>query len=280
MRRATTKPGAHGTLYLYEIIYTDPSEPGMGRMSTRMWAYNLEHVEQKFYDSGDGWEIISIARVPEGGGSTHRAARHHFAGEARTDRLSDTELYMLRLIDGRPQFGGARRGRGKPSSRAEGDRVIEDLFRRGLIAPERSRHTQLGYSATQAGIAAMDADEEEAEERRKENIRKKPGIWRDRPYQPPAGWQRKTIRDVVPFMGGAQKTRVEFDDGATVMVYGGHGVGVYYTDIARDAEHRQLGADASQEYQYAALRAVLEGVDARFTISDRGTIDAVTVDWN
>jgi len=73
----TTKPGKHGTLYLYEIKYTDPSDEGMGEMSMRRWAYNLEHVEERFYEGpgSEGWQIISIARVPESGGM-HRAARH------------------------------------------------------------------------------------------------------------------------------------------------------------------------------------------------------------
>lgn len=74
---STTKPGKHGPLYLYEVTYTDPSDDGIGQLTQRIWAYNLEHAEEKFYEAPDaeGWRIVSLARVPEGG-SMHRAKRH------------------------------------------------------------------------------------------------------------------------------------------------------------------------------------------------------------
>jgi hypothetical protein len=78
----TTKPGKHGTLYLYQIEYKDDS-PESPQFSTRLWAYNLEHAEERFYEGLDseGWRIISIARVPESG-SMHRATRHRPIHEA------------------------------------------------------------------------------------------------------------------------------------------------------------------------------------------------------
>lgn len=60
-----TKPGKHGTLYLYSVTYTD----GFGRDKVRMWGYSKEDVEERFFrrtgpeSSDEGWEIISIERV-------------------------------------------------------------------------------------------------------------------------------------------------------------------------------------------------------------------------
>ena len=75
-----TKPGRHGTLYLYAVKYTDRYDPAMGQDTTRLWAYNMDHVEDRFYDEssdeeGDGWVIVSIARVLARG-SQHRAIQH------------------------------------------------------------------------------------------------------------------------------------------------------------------------------------------------------------
>jgi hypothetical protein len=66
MNNAITKPGEHGTLYLYEIKYTDPSDSDcMGTMSQRVFAYNTEHALDKFYNSvdADGWKALSTSRV-------------------------------------------------------------------------------------------------------------------------------------------------------------------------------------------------------------------------
>ncbi len=80
MTKPTTKPGKHGTLYLYELTYTDTSDPGMGESTTRLWAYNLEHVEDKFYGAPDtdGWTLLRAARVPADSSSMHRATQHAF----------------------------------------------------------------------------------------------------------------------------------------------------------------------------------------------------------
>lgn len=80
MTKSTTKPGKHGALYLYELTYTDTSDPGMGDITCRLWAYNLEHVEDKFYSApdADGWTLLRAARVPADSNSMHRAAQHSF----------------------------------------------------------------------------------------------------------------------------------------------------------------------------------------------------------
>ena len=77
--RPLSKPGAHGTLYRYALTYTDRYDAGCAHDLWHCWAYNLEHAEEKFYNSsgdqeGDGWRIVSIARVSEG--SQHRAVQH------------------------------------------------------------------------------------------------------------------------------------------------------------------------------------------------------------
>lgn len=75
-----TKPGRHGTLYLYAVTYRDRYDPGMGQDTIRIWAYNLDDVEDRFYDesgdeTGDGFVIVDIARV-HARVSQHRAIRH------------------------------------------------------------------------------------------------------------------------------------------------------------------------------------------------------------
>lgn len=72
-----TKPGAHGTLYLYAIVYTDAGDPGFGDHEFRVWAYNLEHAEDKFFSGEDseGWKILEMYRVQQGR-TQHRAPRH------------------------------------------------------------------------------------------------------------------------------------------------------------------------------------------------------------
>ena len=75
-----TKPGRHGTLYLYSVTYRDRYDPAVGDDTVRLWAYNLEHVEDRFYDEssdeeGDGRVIVDVARV-HARLSQHRAIRH------------------------------------------------------------------------------------------------------------------------------------------------------------------------------------------------------------
>jgi hypothetical protein len=81
-----TKPGQHGPLYRYVVEYTDTSDPGFGIQTWHAWAYNLEHAEEKFYDSNgeDGFEgtsIVSVRRLlGDSAGNVsltqHRAIRH------------------------------------------------------------------------------------------------------------------------------------------------------------------------------------------------------------
>lgn len=61
---STTKQGKHGTLHLYEIVYTDTSDDCIGELTTRQWGYNREHVEDTFYQSvdADGWTILRTVR--------------------------------------------------------------------------------------------------------------------------------------------------------------------------------------------------------------------------
>lgn len=67
-RNAVTKQGKYGTLYLYEIVYTDLDDPCCPDFTTRMWGYDAEHVQERFYNTDDpDWRIKSLKRVPEAG---------------------------------------------------------------------------------------------------------------------------------------------------------------------------------------------------------------------
>lgn len=74
---ATAKAGKHGTLYLYEVTYTDPSDGGCGELTQRLWAYNLEHLQDRFYGAldADWWKMLRAARVPAEGAMS-RARQH------------------------------------------------------------------------------------------------------------------------------------------------------------------------------------------------------------
>lgn len=82
--KPVTKPGTYGTLYLYLVRYTDTRDDCCPTFQQRMWAYNLEHVEDRFYSSedADGWKIVSIERV-SADGAQHRAVKHAPAGAER-----------------------------------------------------------------------------------------------------------------------------------------------------------------------------------------------------
>jgi hypothetical protein len=78
MTKTMTKRGEYGTLYRYEITYTDPCDDGIGELTQRTWAYSIEHALDKFYGAPDGdtgWKALRIARMPESG-SMHRAVQH------------------------------------------------------------------------------------------------------------------------------------------------------------------------------------------------------------
>lgn len=63
-----SKPGDHGTLYLYSIEYNDgpdgdPAFPIGER--TSLWAYSMEHALERFDESDEGFTAIKIARKLE-----------------------------------------------------------------------------------------------------------------------------------------------------------------------------------------------------------------------
>lgn len=73
--KPVTRQGAHGALYRYAVRYTDKRDPAFGEDVWHCWAYNLEHAEDKFFETDEGWHILSLARVGEGV-SQHRVIRH------------------------------------------------------------------------------------------------------------------------------------------------------------------------------------------------------------
>lgn len=62
-----TKPGKHGTLYLYRIVYRNDGPDDLQRFTWRTYAYDTEHALNKFYDgpADDGWKAVSIARAQQ-----------------------------------------------------------------------------------------------------------------------------------------------------------------------------------------------------------------------
>lgn len=72
-----TKEGAHGTLYLYEIRYTDSDDEGCSVFTTRKWAYDMSHLYDRWYEGDcDGWKIVSVKRVAEAGIQAHKSELH------------------------------------------------------------------------------------------------------------------------------------------------------------------------------------------------------------
>jgi hypothetical protein len=66
MKPLITKPGKHGTLYLFHITYRDVGEVTDFPFPCSLWAYDQEHAEERFYDSDDeGWRITKITRARE-----------------------------------------------------------------------------------------------------------------------------------------------------------------------------------------------------------------------
>jgi hypothetical protein len=73
---AITKPGKHGTLFRYVVEYRDAHDDCCPIFTWHAWAYNLEHAELEFSESGEeGWRIVSIRRLLDGI-CQHRAVRH------------------------------------------------------------------------------------------------------------------------------------------------------------------------------------------------------------
>ena len=63
-QKYVTKPGKHGTLYLYRYEYFDPQDPAFPRTSNNVWAYDAEHAAEKIadgfiFEGFDGCEIVA-----------------------------------------------------------------------------------------------------------------------------------------------------------------------------------------------------------------------------
>lgn len=60
----TSKPGKHGTLHLFKVVYRDTCDADNTGV-VRLWGYDAEHVRERFHEGDDdGWEIVKISRVP------------------------------------------------------------------------------------------------------------------------------------------------------------------------------------------------------------------------
>ena len=72
-----TKPGQHGTLYLYRITYRNAGQDDHERFTTRLYAYDVEHALDRFYDGSenDGWQVVVISRARKDG-LRHRETVH------------------------------------------------------------------------------------------------------------------------------------------------------------------------------------------------------------
>lgn len=59
-----TKPGKHGTLRLYRIVYRD-EDPACPDFTSLVWRYNEEHARESFVESidGDSWQIVRVETV-------------------------------------------------------------------------------------------------------------------------------------------------------------------------------------------------------------------------
>lgn len=67
MAALISKPGKHGTLYLFRITYRDAGDRYAFPIPCHLWAYDIEHAEDRFNDSDDdGWVIMDIAHAREG----------------------------------------------------------------------------------------------------------------------------------------------------------------------------------------------------------------------
>ncbi len=73
--RFESKPGKHGTLYLFEITYRDTSDHDIS-FKNRVYRYDLDHVELMFYsEDSDGWELVKAVRLIKNNPSlVHRGA--------------------------------------------------------------------------------------------------------------------------------------------------------------------------------------------------------------
>ncbi len=98
-------------------------------------------------------------------------------------------------------------------------------------------------------------------------------------YRPSKNWRLHKVDRIVPDAGGAN--RVEFNDGLSIQVHGGHGRSdLLYAMRPSDMRHegRSPGPESRREYQYAALKAVLGDKEAKFHLDHDGDVVAVRAD--
>lgn len=63
--KPVSKPGRYGTLYLFELEYTDSADGGCPVFKTRKWAYDTDAVYLAWDDSlnSEGWTLLGVKRV-------------------------------------------------------------------------------------------------------------------------------------------------------------------------------------------------------------------------
>jgi len=98
-----SKPGRHGTLYLWRVTYRDTIDPGFGESSVLKWAYDKQHVWDVFNEQvnaeGESWEIVKIDPA---------AAKEYEANASRRDpveTLTDPEAVKAVLRSLRVKSG-------------------------------------------------------------------------------------------------------------------------------------------------------------------------------
>lgn len=99
------------------------------------------------------------------------------------------------------------------------------------------------------------------------------------PYKPAKTWRLRVVERVVPEAGNAQ--RVEFQDGLSIQVHGGHGRSdLLYAMRPYDTrlEQRSPGPETRREYQYVALKTVLGDQKATFVVDHDGDVVAKGVE--
>lgn len=63
-RKILSKPGRHGTLYRFRIVYKQRGDDACPEFTWSTWAYDVEHAADRFNaDDDDAWEIVSVERV-------------------------------------------------------------------------------------------------------------------------------------------------------------------------------------------------------------------------
>lgn len=93
-------------------------------------------------------------------------------------------------------------------------------------------------------------------------------------YRPSKAKKFLRVARVVPT---ADQWRVEFEDDMAIHVHGGHGRSdLFYAMGIMDLrhEHRSPGPETRRDYQYLALKSVLDGRPAEFTIDRDGDVRA------